>query len=189
MTERTPSTQAPETEPHAGTGARPVDGGSEIKTPHRAHRPIHLHPWYVLLVVAGGIAGAPARYALGTVLPAPGGWPLPTLLINLAGALALGFLLEGLSRRGPDTGRLRILRLLIGTGFIGAFTTYSTLAVDAVHLLDAGRTLDAGLYLAASLFGGAGATLAGIWLAARHHKRALSRTRPAEAGNRKKDTL
>ncbi|MCQ9163949.1 CrcB family protein [Arthrobacter sp. STN4] len=143
--------------------------------PGSAHRPIHLHPGFVLLVVAGGCLGALTRYSLGRILPAPGGWPLPTLLINLAGAFALGVLLEGLSRRGADTGRLRLVRLLVGTGFMGAFTTYSTLAVDAVHLFDAGAPVSALLYLAASLFGGIGAALAGIWVAARHHRAVAAR--------------
>lgn len=133
------------------------------------HRPVHLHPGFVLLVMAGGAFGALARYGLSLVLPAPGGWPLPTLLINLAGALLLGMLLEGLSRRGPDTGHRRILRLLLGTGFMGAFTTYSTLAVDALHLFDAGRPSAALAYLAVSLVGGVLAALAGIWCGARIH--------------------
>ncbi|WP_426997636.1 fluoride efflux transporter FluC [Pseudarthrobacter sp. N5] len=142
---------------------------------HRPHRHLHLHPGYVLLVALGGIFGAGARYGLGLALPAPGGWPLPTLLINLAGALALGVLLEGLSRRGPDAGRRRVIRLLAGTGFLGAFTTYSALAMDSVHLFDAGRAAEAAVYLAASLIGGAAATTAGVWGGARHHRTVLTR--------------
>ncbi|NUP58138.1 MAG: CrcB family protein [Pseudarthrobacter sp.] len=109
----------------------------------RTHRAVHLHPGFVAVVVLGGIFGALARYALGAVLPAPGGWPLPTLAINLAGAFLLGALLEGLVRRGPDAGRRRILRLLAGTGFMGAFTTYSTLALETTTLLGTGRPADA----------------------------------------------
>jgi len=149
----------------------------------RAHRPVHLHPGYVLVVIAGGVFGALARYGLSTLLPAPGGWPLPTLVINLAGALLLGALLEALVRRGPDTGTRRIIRLLAGTGFMGAFTTYSTLALETNTLLDAGRVADGLLYLAATLIGGAAATVAGIWLAAGHHARATTRgTIRQEAG-------
>jgi CrcB protein len=148
-----------------------------------AHRPIHLHPGFVLVVIAGGVFGALARYGLSTVLPAPGGWPLPTLVTNLAGALLLGGLLEALVRRGPDTGRRRIIRLLAGTGFMGAFTTYSTLALETNTLLDAGKVADGLLYLAATLLGGAAATVAGIWLAAGHHTRATARgTIRQEAG-------
>lgn len=137
------------------------------------HRPVHLHWRFVLLVGAGGVLGALARYGLGLTIPAPGGWPLGTLVINLSGALALGALLEGLSRRGPDAGGRRILRLAVGTGFLGAFTTYSTLALDAVHLFDAGRPTEGAWYLGASLLGGAAATVSGIWLAARHHRRTV----------------
>lgn len=174
MAERRPPTEA-------GRGPRPgslpIDSDVDMPepVPSPAHRPIHLHPGFVLLVMTGGCLGALSRYSLGLVLPAPGGWPLPTLLINLFGAFALGALLEGLSRRGPDTGRLRLVRLLAGTGFMGAFTTYSTLAVDAVHLFDAGAVTPALLYLGASLFGGIGAALAGIWVAARHHRAATAK--------------
>lgn len=122
------------------------------------------------IVAAGGVLGAVTRYGLGMVIPAPGAWPLPTLIINLSGALALGALLEGLSRRGPDVGNRRVLRLALGTGFLGAYTTYSTLAVDAVHLLNAGAVPAAAGYLTASLLGGAAATTAGIWLGAWHHR-------------------
>ncbi|BCW11488.1 hypothetical protein NtRootA4_25530 [Arthrobacter sp. NtRootA4] len=122
------------------------------------------------IVAAGGVLGAVTRYGLGMVIPAPGAWPLPTLIINLSGALALGALLEGLSRRGPDVGNRRVLRLALGTGFLGAYTTYSTLAVDAVHLLNADAVSAAAGYLTASLLGGAAATTAGIWLGAWHHR-------------------
>ena len=138
-------------------------------TSHRSKRPVHLHWGFVGLVAAGGVLGAMTRYGLGLLIPAPGAWPLPTLVINLSGALALGALLEGLSRRGPDVGSRRVLRLALGTGFLGAYTTYSTLAVDAVHLLTTDAPSAVG-YLVASLLGGAAATTAGIWLGAWHHR-------------------
>ncbi|MBT2565322.1 CrcB family protein [Arthrobacter sp. ISL-85] len=147
----------------------------------RVHRPVHLHPGFVLVVIVGGTFGALARYGLGSILPAPGGWPLPTLVINLAGAFMLGALLEALVRRGPDAGRLRVVRLLVGTGFMGAFTTYSTLAVEATTLFSAGRGADAFIYVGASVVAGAVATVAGIRLAAAHHARTTSR--PGKAGS------
>ncbi|MDR6638029.1 CrcB family protein [Paenarthrobacter nitroguajacolicus] len=139
-------------------------------TTTEAKRPVHLHWRFIGTVAAGGVLGALARYGLGLVIPAPGGWPLPTLAINLTGALALGALLEGLSRRGPDVGSRRVIRLALGTGFLGAYTTYSTLAVDAVHLFAAGTAPAALGYLAASLVGGVAATTAGIWLGSWQHR-------------------
>jgi fluoride exporter len=161
----------------AGTPADDTDAGTLGEA--RAHRPVHLHPGFVLVVISGGVFGALARYGLSTVLPSPGGWPLPTLIINLTGALLLGVLLEALVRRGPDARRLRMIRLLAGTGFMGAFTTYSTLALETNTLLGAGRSTDALVYVAATLIGGAVATVAGIRAAAGHHTRMTARRRDA----------
>ncbi|MDN4644079.1 fluoride efflux transporter FluC [Arthrobacter sp. PsM3] len=152
----------------APTGSAETDAGTLGEA--RAHRPVHLHPGFVLVVITGGVFGALARYGLSIVLPSPGGWPLPTLIINLAGAFLLGVLLEALVRRGPDAGRLRAIRLLAGTGFMGAFTTYSTLALETNTLLGAGRPADALVYLGATLLGGAVATVAGIRVAVGHHR-------------------
>ncbi|MDQ4501180.1 fluoride efflux transporter CrcB [Sinomonas sp. ASV322] len=150
-------------------GRRDADEGTLGVRP--AHRPVHLNPRHILIVVGGGIAGALCRYWLGIAVPTPDGWPLPTLVINLAGAFVLGILLEALARRGPDEGGLRVLRLLIGTGFIGAFTTYSTFAVESVKLFAAGRGAEGVGYLAATVLGGTLASALGIWAAAYHHAR------------------
>lgn len=141
---------------------------SRLPAPARSAHPFS--PAVLALVFAGGVLGALSRWALGVALPAPGGWPLPTLLINLAGALALGALLESLARRGPDVGVRRLVRLTAGTGFLGAFTTYSTLAVDGARLLAGGRAADGAWYLALSLLGGAAATLLGVAGAAWLHR-------------------
>ena len=146
-------------------------GAKTEATPDRQpHRPLHLHGRFVLLVAAGGILGALSRYVFGMTLPAPNAWPLPTLLINLSGAFALGWLLEALARSGPDAGLRRIARLGIGSGFLGAYTTYSTLALESVHLFGSGRGMDAMWYLVASLLGGVAATTLGIWLGALRHR-------------------
>jgi CrcB protein len=136
-----------------------------------------VHPQYLVLVAAGGVPGALARYGLGLAIPSPGQWPLPTLVINLSGAFALGWLLESLARKGPDEGRRRLIRLAAGTGFLGAFTTYSTFSVETVQLFSAGRAADAFGYLAASVLGGTLATFSGIVLGQRLHK---SRTGAAD---------
>lgn len=104
----------------------------------------------VVLVAAGGVAGALARAGVGAVLPhEPGSWAWSTLLVNAAGAAALCALLVS----GPS-GRTR---LLVGTGLLGGFTTFSGLAVDAVLLIEAGRPLAAAAYVGA----GVGTLLAG----------------------------
>lgn len=125
-------------------------------------RPLHFQPASVAVVAVGGVAGALARYGAGSALPSPGGFPLPTLLVNLVGAFALGLLLEALSRRGSDTGERLRLRLLAGTGFLGAFTTYSSLALETIDLLAAGRAADVLVYAVLTLLGGTAAAAMGI---------------------------
>jgi fluoride exporter len=101
----------------------------------RHPRPVHLHWRYVGLVALGGVFGTATREALTLAVPSNGAFPLAIFLVNIIGAFLLGVLLEGLTRRGPDAGRRRTLRLLVGTGFLGGFTTYSALAVDSALLL------------------------------------------------------
>ncbi|WP_232085192.1 CrcB family protein [Arthrobacter sp. SO5] len=130
--------------------------------------------------MTGGGLGVLSRYGFEQAVPSPSGWPLATLLINLAGAWALGALLEGLHRRGPDVGIRRSLRLLLGTGFLGGFTTYSALALESVLLLALENSPSAALYLALSLFGGALASWAGIWCGAAFDRRTLARSAASE---------
>lgn len=154
--------------PPAAPAPSRLTGPSRLPAPGRFAHPFS--PGVLALVFGGGVLGAMSRWALGVAIPAPDGWPLPTLLINLAGALALGALLESLARRGPDVGARRLVRLTVGTGFLGAFTTYSTLAVDGARLFTGGRTADGAWYLALSLLVGAAATLLGIAGAAWLHR-------------------
>ncbi|WP_369046086.1 fluoride efflux transporter FluC [Sinomonas sp. P10A9] len=163
-----PAPSVPGTAHDAGAAPAAAHTPSRLPAPARFAHPFS--PSVLTLVFAGGILGALSRWALGTVIPAPDGWPLATLLINLAGALALGGLLESLARRGPDVGPRRLVRLTAGTGFLGAFTTYSTLAVEGSRLLIAGRAADGVWYLALSLLGGAAATLVGVAGAAWLHR-------------------
>ena len=95
-------------------------------------RPLHLRPSSLAWVFAGGVVGTALRYWVELAIPHDGAaWPWGTFLINLGGAFILGALLEGLARLGDDAGwRLRA-RLCAGTGGCGAFTTYSTLALEA----------------------------------------------------------
>ena len=120
------------------------------------------------LVAAGGLFGAAAREALEQAIRTrPGTFPVATFVVNLTGAFLLGLLLEALARSGEDRGRRRHLRLLAGTGFLGAFTTYSTLAIETDLLVRSGHHASATIYALASALGGLVAVAAGITAGAR----------------------
>lgn len=125
-------------------------------------RPLHRRPGALLAVLVGGTIGTLARWGLGRALPMRDGWPLGTLAANLAGAFLLGLLLEALARAGADEGGRRTARLLLGTGFCGAFTTMSALDVEVLGLVQAHRPGLAAAYLAASLAAGLALACAGI---------------------------
>ncbi len=80
------------------------------------------------LVAAGGFAGATGRYAVAVAAPAP---ELGTLAVNVAGSFALGLFLDLVRRTDAVSQRTR---LLLGTGFLSSFTTYSTFAVETAAL-------------------------------------------------------
>lgn len=134
-------------------------------------RPLHLTPAALGLVALGGMAGTAARYAVALLAPPRGGWPVATLAVNLVGAFVLGLLLEAIARRGPEDGpggaSRRRLRLVLGTGFCGAFTTYSALAVDLDLLLRGGQAGTALAYAAVTVLVGFLLCCLGIWLGAR----------------------
>jgi len=139
-------------------------------------RPPHRRLPLMLVVAVGGAVGTPLRYTLARALPtAPQGWPTATFVANLLGAFLLGVLLEGLARLGPDTGARRVVRLGVGTGVLGAFTTYSTLATEAVLLGRDGRVGLAVVYGLVSAVAGYGAAAAGIGLAALGHRAVRTR--------------
>lgn len=124
----------------------------------------------VVLVAAGGALGTTVRYLLSAAIPSVGGIPVAIFLINVVGAFLLGWLMEALSRQGPDAGRYRDLRLFVGTGMIGGFTTYSALATDTALLLDTSVVV-AVLYSLSTVLVGAAATTAGIVCGQRPRKR------------------
>lgn len=114
------------------------------------------------LVALGGALGTLARYLLNELVGEKVGFPLGVLIINLSGALLLGVLLEALALRGPDTGMRRKSRLLLGTGVLGGYTTYSLLAADIALMLDRGQLLGGVAYGAATLILGGIAGWLGI---------------------------
>ena len=105
-----------------------------------------------LLVCAGGAVGSGARYLVvlwaarvfGTAAP----WG--TLLVNLSGSFAMGFLVELAMR---PAGLSPELRLLLGTGILGGFTTYSAFNEETLAMMRAGSFGSAALYVLATVAG------------------------------------
>lgn len=124
--------------------------------------PVHLNWRFLLLVAIGGAIGTAARHLLGDAIGTSHDFPLGTFVINIFGAFLLGVLLEGLVRRGSDAGHRRTLRLLIGTGFMGGFTTYSSLAFDGDALLRSDHVGLAVAYALGTVVVGLIASVAGI---------------------------
>jgi len=103
-------------------------------------------------IFAGGALGSLARVGLGQAFTggAPD-WPWVTFAVNLSGAFLLGYLITRLQERQPlSTYR----RPLLGTGYCGAFTTFSTMQLELLKMLDDHRYGLAGAYAAASVIGG-----------------------------------
>jgi fluoride exporter len=115
----------------------------------------------LVAVMAGGAAGAVARWAVELAVSSVGGFPLATLLINASGAFGLGLVGVLLLERLAPT---RYLRPLLGIGFFGAYTTFSTMAMDGVRLLDGGQPGLAVGYWVATLLVGQMAGVWGMWL-------------------------
>lgn len=122
-------------------------------------------------VALGGACGTLARTLLGSVIGEFGGLPVGILVINVVGALLLGVLLESLALWGSDRGLRRKSRLLLGTGVLGGFTTYSLLATDVAGLLLHGSPLLGLAYGLTTLVLGGGATWLGMLLAGVTHRR------------------
>jgi fluoride exporter len=119
----------------------------------------------IVAIAVGGAVGTVARYLLEATFPAGAGqFPWTTLIINLSGSLAIGFLvplLEASSARAP------LLRPFILIGFLGGWTTYSTLAVEATLLVKHGALGQCLAYLVATVVGGLGLVVVGHALARR----------------------
>ena len=116
-----------------------------------------------LLISAGAVLGANARYWIGTW--AAGKWgpafPYGTLLINLSGSLLLGVFMALTAERAVIDPRIR---LLVATGFLGAYTTFSTFTYESVSLLLKGAVVPGLLNALGSTALGLLAVAAGIWI-------------------------
>ena len=113
----------------------------------------------ILAVAIGGVLGTAARLGLDTVLPHPhDAFPWSTLIVNVVGSLALGFLVARVWPNAPDW-----LRAGLGAGVLGSFTTFSAVAVAMIEL----PLPFAAVYLAVTLVLGLVAALLGLRLGRR----------------------
>lgn len=117
---------------HSGA---PIEDLGELPESFRAAHP-RIGLLELAMVGAGGAVGALGRVGLEQAWPtAAGGWPWATLAVNILGAFVLGALMSGL-RHGPIS--IPTYRLL-GTGFCGALTTFSTMQLELLQMLDHSR--------------------------------------------------
>lgn len=117
----------------------------------------------LLLVAGGGALGSVARYlvAVGAGRTFGTGFPAGTLIVNVVGCLAMGVFIELLALRLNGSPGLR---LLVATGFLGGFTTFSAFALDSAVLWERGAGTTAFLYVGLSVALSLAALFAGLWL-------------------------
>ncbi|HEX2194683.1 MAG TPA: fluoride efflux transporter CrcB [Candidatus Limnocylindria bacterium] len=100
-------------------------------------------------IFAGGFIGAVARACLSEALPAePGDWPWATFIVNIVGAFLVGYFTTRLQERLPLSS---YRRPLLGTGLCGGLTTFSTMQVELLQMLDGGDLALAAAYAIVSV--------------------------------------
>lgn len=116
----------------------------------------------MFLVMAGGAAGAALRFHVGRWVSAfsSADWPMATLIVNLAGGLAMGVLAGLLARKGLSEG----WRLLFGVGLLGGFTTFSAFSLEMMTMIEADRWAAAGGYALLSVAGSVAMLALGLTL-------------------------
>jgi CrcB protein len=146
-------------------------GGGQVKAGAAARR---TRPDVLAAIAAGGALGAPARYGVAQVIHvAPDTFPWATFWTNITGSLALGVALVLVLDRFPPS---RYVRPFVATGFLGAYTTYSTFAVETDLLAKDGHVAVALTYAIASLLAG----FTAVWFGM-----AIARTIPLGRGDRR----
>lgn len=118
--------------------------------------------WLVVAVALGGLVGAPARFLVDRLVVdrVEMDFPLGTLAVNISGAFFLGLLSGlGLAHHVPAP-----VEALVGTGFCGAYTTFSTWSYETVRLVEEGELLQAAVNAFVSLAAGMLAAGAGLAL-------------------------
>jgi fluoride exporter len=119
-----------------------------------------MHPLFP--VMAGGAVGAALRYMVGTALNlrAGEGWPWGTFSVNIVGGFAMG-ILAALMLRGSASD---MLRLFIGVGLLGGFTTFSAFSLEGYQMVQRGQFGLLSAYVLASVLGSIAALAAGFAL-------------------------
>lgn len=117
----------------------------------------------IAMIATGGAFGAVARYGVGvaSVKLFGHGFPWGTLIVNIVGSFLMGLLIAKLAQMD---GVSQDVRHLCATGFLGAFTTFSTFSLDFVTLWERGEMLHAALYMVASVVVGIAALFLALWL-------------------------
>ncbi len=128
-----------------------ADDTATASAPGRSRRPTRprLDPRELAAIFAGGGAGTLARALLGEALPhGATAWPWPTFAVNITAAFLLGYVVTSLRERLPP---FSYRRPLLGTGLCGGLSTFSTMQVEILNMLD-GRAWALALgYAAASI--------------------------------------
>lgn len=136
----------------------PVDPDQVPRPP--GPRPVWARPGIMVAIGIGGILGACSRYEVALAITSrPGTFPLSTFVINVSGSFVLGALLAVIIERWRPS---EYVRPFAATGFLGAYTTWSTFMVDTDNLVRAGHVGVAATYVAASLAAGLTAVYAGM---------------------------
>ena len=120
-----------------------------------------------LHVALGGAIGAVLRYQSGRWIThwlgvqAVTQFPWATLAVNAVGSVLMGFLAGWLARFGPGGEELR---LLLGVGVLGGFTTFSAFSLEVALMIERGEIGTALAYVLASVIGGVALLFAGLWI-------------------------
>ena len=127
---------------------------------------MELNAMAYLAVFVGGGGGSVLRFAMSKAIVAnewlQGHWT--TLLINILASIVLVVIVDAYD----DKSKIMYL-LLLGTGFCGGWSTFSTFSMETISLISAGRTIEAALYVGLSIFLGIGAAFATLlWLNREH---------------------
>ena len=124
----------------------------------------------ILIVLLGGAVGTLSRYELSTLarnLWPTVEWPIGTFAANLLGGLLMGVLMAMLAGPLKHTVDAERVRLLIGVGFMGGFTTFSTFSLETLFMIERRHYVLAGAYAVLSVVLAVAGVAAGMWLVRR----------------------